>query len=262
MLEFSFRRWLLNEKRDIFGFDKDIAPTLYDPLKDEPLKPFNIEEAMEYLARFPLGAKSPKFKFINEVWWGDGPGALRVTMNTRLNVIIERQGIDLQGQPRWFAVRVFQIDRSGYGGNEIKVANEIIEQIKYLDQQSQPSPSESYEDLENLVVAMAGIIRRTARPIFIFEGIRKVDETNYIIRLGLRGHGVEAPHQRRVLENQTHIIFSKETGIIRVFNHNIEADVGGSQSWRLMEADTDWYFAPNQSRDEIIETMANTMHWY
>jgi hypothetical protein len=262
MPNLCFRHWLLDEGRDIFGFSKDFDPVLYDPRKDEPMRPYNIEETMQYLATNDLDTKSARMKFMNEVRWGDGPGSIRVGMNTRLSVIIERQSRDLLGDPRWFTVRMFQVDRTGYGGNEVRVANEILDQVKWLDKQPLPSASESYDDFENLVVAMGGAIRRTARPCFIYEGIRKVNDTNYIIRLGLRGHGVEAPHQRRVFENHTHVIFSKETGTIRVFNHNIESPVGGSQSWGLMEADTDWNFAPNQARDEIIEAVANTMHWY
>lgn len=258
----SFSKWLITEKRDIFGFEKDHQISKKNVRDELPIKQFNIEVLMNYLSKFDVNDKQPDVKFINELHWGSGPGALRCWFGTGLNVIIERQSTDLQGQPRWFCHRVYQIDQTGYGGNEESVGQEILEVVKEIDKKPMETPRHYYEEMENLVVAMTNKMKRAARDIFIYEGIRKLDSNQYIIRFSLRGGGVETLSQKRVLENQTYVTFSPDTGMIRVFNFNLESPVGVAAKWEIKENDTDWFFAPNQSRDEIAETISNVMHWY
>lgn len=257
----GFQYWLLKEGKDIFGFEKERQLEKKNPDDEKPIQGFNLEKVMDYLSLHEVGAKTPHLRFSNEIHWGRGNGALRVWMGTGLNIMMERQGIDLAGTPRWICKRVYQIDPSGYGGYEDAVSEEIMDQLKKIDEQQLDSPSRDYDDLEGLVASMAASIRRTARDIFIFEGIRKVDGSNYIIRLGVRGHGIEAQDQQRVEENQTHVSYDRHTGTIRVMNYNVESSKA-QHEWAIMPTDTDLNFFPTQTREEIIETMANTLHWY
>lgn len=258
-----FQDWLVKEgKVDIFGFDKEIKVEKKDPKDDKPVKQINIESMMNYLARFPLGVKQPNIKFMNEIHWGEGPGSIRIWVGTGLNVMIERKGLDLQGVPRWITKKVFQLDQTGYGGFEEAIGEDLIKVLKEVDQKQLDYPKDNYDELDRLVGAMASAIRRTARDIFIFEGIKMLDENSYIIRLAVRGHGIEAQGHRRVEENQTHVHYDKKSGTIRVWNFNVESNVGGNHAWELMPTDTDWYFFPTQPREEIVETLANTLHWY
>jgi hypothetical protein len=261
----SFTRWLA-ENTDIFGFETEFDPTDTDPLppklKDLPVDRFNIEELTNNLARFDLGVKKPYVKFAGEVRWGEGTGAMRVVIGSRMNLLIERQGPDLEGNPLWFTQKVYQINRAGFGGYEEHVLQDILTELKRIDEQPLPSAQNEYETLENLVTSIANAYKRTAKAIFLHEGVRKVDENNYIIRLGMRGQGVEHQDQRRVLENQTHINFTPNTGVIRIFNYNLESPTGNAPHWRIMPKDIDFKFAPTQSRDDIIEALATFIHWY
>jgi hypothetical protein len=257
----SFRKWLLQEKTDIFGFEKENAYDFAKPRDENPLKIFGIDALMSYLEMQSVGTWPASRRFVNEIHWGTGNGSMRIWLGTGLNVMIERQGIDLEGTPRWFTKKVFQIDQSGFGGYEEVVANDLLKELNRVYQSELDSPMREWNGLEKLVTSMASKIRRVARPIFIFEGIRKVDDNTFIIQLGLRGHGIEAPDQQRVEQNQTSVYYSRESGIIRMTNYNIESPIG-AHTWELLPADTDWYFAPTQGQDEIIETIANTMHWY
>mgnify|MGYP006908275071 CR=1 FL=1 len=257
----GFQYWLVKEGKDIFGFEKNLELEKKKPEDEKPIIQFNVEEMMDLLAMHSLGAKQPFIRFSNEIHWGRGNGALRLWMGTGLNIMIERQGIDLNGTPRWICKRLYQIDPSGYGGFEDAVAEELLEQLKKIDESELDSPSREYEDLEGLVASMASVIRRTARDIFIFEGIRKIDQYNYIIRLGVRGHGIEAQDQQRVEENQTHVSYDKNSGVIRLLNYNVESSKA-QHEWAIMVTDTDLNFFPTQTREEIVETIANTLHWY
>lgn len=262
MKSYKFKDWLLQEGKDIFGFEKDRAVKKKDERDEKPVNGINLEQISDYLSMHEIGVKRPRIRFVNEVHWGKGPGALRVWFGTGLNVMIERQGVDLNGTPRWYTKKIYQLDQTGYGGFEDAIAYEIIEQLEKIDETELDSAKRDYDDLESLVAHMASAMKRTARPVFIFEGIRKVDRNNYVIRFSLRGHGVEAQEQQRVEENQTQITFDKESGVVRVTNFNIESPVGKDHKWEIMPTDTDLNFFPTQSREEIVETMATTLHWY
>lgn len=259
----GFKKWLMREFRDVFGFDKEIKPYYkQEQSKNKPANMVNIEQIITELERHNMGVKVPKVQFVNEIHWGHGPGSLRVWIGTGLNVMLERQQLDLEGIPRWITKKVYQINQSDYGGFEEAISNEILDELKKIDESTPDSPKHDYNELESLIRKMAGAMRRTARPIFIFEGVRKLNDYSYIIRMGVRGQGVETQDQRRVEENQTWVTYDQKTGLIRMSNYNVESDVGRGHSWEIMPTDTDWYFCPTQSPDEIVETIANTLHWY
>jgi hypothetical protein len=261
----SFTHWL-TENTDIFGFEAEGDPSDYDPLppklRDLPVDSFDIDELTRNLACYDLGVKKPTIKFVGEVRWGDGPGSMRVAIGSRLNLLIEKKGTDLEGNDIWYTHKVYQINRAGYGGYETHVLQDLLSELKRIDELPLPSAQHEYKTLENLVTSIANVYRRTAKVIFLHEGIRKLDDNNYIIRLGVRGSGVEHQDQRRVLENQTYINFTPRSGVIRIFNYNIESPTGNAPQWKIMPKDIDFNFATSQSRDEIIEALATFIHWY
>jgi len=258
-----FKRWLFREYKDIFGFDKETGYKRKRDDAEDPINRFDVEAFMSYMKMHDLGVKKAKLPFSSEIIWGEGnSGDIRMRLGTGLSVYIERKGTDLRGESRWFTKKVFQINRDGFGGYEDIVSKELIDVAKRLDETPLEFPKRDYDELENLVSSMATSIKRTARDYFIFEGVRKITDHSYIIRLGVRGAGVEAPDQRRILENQTHITYNQKSGIIRVMNFNVESPVGQAARWELMPTDVDFHFAASQTRDEIIESIADTLHWY
>jgi hypothetical protein len=259
MRNVKFKNWL--ESTDIFGFDKEIRKSEFTQEKDTPIKRFDLEEMTNYLAEMPLSTRQPYVKFLGEIIWGENVGAVRVKMGTTLQVNIDKLCSDLQGNPTWVTKKFFQINRAGYGGYERNVAQEIFDEIERIDQEQLEAPQKEYRELPNLVVGIANNLRRLAKDIFIFEGIRKVNDENYIIKFGVRGQGVEARDHQKVIENLTDISFDKKTGKIKVFNHNIKTDVGRFD-WKLHPVDQKWYFMPTQPREEIIETISTFMKWY
>lgn len=254
----GFKTWL--EFKDIFGFDKNTSvEKTYQ--NDMPIKSFDLEKLFSMLASKKIGTHEGRSNFINEVQWGSNTGSIKCWCGTGLNLMIDRLGNDLNGHPVWYTKRIFQINRGGYGGYEDIVANEVLDEVQVINKEETDSPKKEYEKLENLVMQMADSIKRNAKNIFIFEGIKKISDSNYIIRLGVRGHGQQAPGQQRVEENQTSVIFEKEKGMIRILNYNIESGMG-QHEWAIEASDTDLNFFPTQSNSEIIETITNTLKWY
>lgn len=251
------------EATDIFGFDrKKKEDPLTQELENEPLKQFNIELMMDHLARKKVGVHSPYMKFMNEIQWGDRPGAIKLEIAPRMSFFVKKMAFDKLGQTRWVTKKMFQLNRNGYGGYEDAVANEIYEVIQQADKSGIPSAKESYDDLEHLVHDVAKKMKKVAKPMFLYDGIKKVGNENYVISFSLRGSGVEAANHLRIEEMLTQLTYDKEAGSIRVTNYKVASSVGGEHSWKIQPSDLDLYFFPSQDRDEIAETVAVHFKYY
>lgn len=257
----EFKNWL--EWAD-FGFEKVKAPSLVDGLvkKEDPVHPFDIEELFTYLAMRKLGPHNPNAKFVNEMVWGNGVGAMRVIINSDLQAMIDKKGIDLAGNERWLTKRLFQVNRDGYGGFESIVADEIYEELENSYHQPLDVASSDYRELERLVVGLAAKMQKVAKDIFMFENIVKIDDNRYIIVFNYRGAGAGGPGNRKEEENLTEVIYNKEDGTIRIFNFNVESDNGRNRSWEITPSDKDFYFFPSQDKNEILEVLAVPMKYY
>lgn len=256
----DFKSWLYSEQKNIFGFENK-------PKEKEnfvginPINTLNFELISQRLCKTTIGNKIPNERFIGEVCWGNNEaGSLRLNIGTDLHIELGRMGLDLEGEPVWATKRLFQLDRSGKGSLEESICQDILDELKAIDKTELDSPKEEY-DLEKLAIETAYKLRRTALNIFVFEGIMKVDENDYIIRFSVSGQGVESPDHKRVVENQTRLIFRKNKGIIEAWNYNIETKVGG-HDWKIQSNDLAIKFFPTQDKDEIAETLACYLRWY
>ena len=260
----KFKTWLNENKlwgfKDIFGFEKEFFPVV-SKSKDLPIKGYDAGKTVCELARHPLGLKMPEVRFSNEVHWGRGPGALRVMIESKLDLVIDKLALGLDGKPCWITKKVYQINQSGYGGHEGAVAEEVMNVLQEVDKMPPDSPVGDWDGLERLVSTMASTLRRVATDVFIFEGVRQSDKDHYIIRMAVRGQGVQAPGQARVEENQTSVSYCRETGLVRISNYNVESSLG-EHKWALTPSDANWYYAPTQPTSEIVQTIANNLSWY
>jgi hypothetical protein len=253
------------EATDIFGFDAKRTPpeTAAEDLLGRPINMFNIELMMELLSKKRIGPDLPTSNFVTEMIWGNGQGAVKVEVDTGYTLYVKKLGLDLQGNPVWATKRMLQLNRQGYGGLEDSVAQELYEYAEKAYNEPQVNAVEFKErDLENLVVHISNKIKRTARNIFIFEGIRRLPNDSYLIKMGLRGQGVEAPDHFRIEENLTQVHYDKETGVIHITNYNVASPVGKAHSWMIHPRDLDIYFFPNQDREEMSECLAVHMKYY
>lgn len=258
----KFRNFL--EAIDIFGFEDRLAPAPNDDMFEKPIHQFDLELMMEYLSHKNLGVHQPHCPFMNEIKWGNLPGAIKLEVDTGYTFYIKKLGVDKQGSPRWVTKKMFQLNRQGYGGLEDTVAQEIYEKISVVADGKIDSPQEGYSenDLESLVSHIYDKIKKVMKEIFLPVGIKKMSDHAYIISMEMRGHGVETQGQKRIEQNQTMVTYDPEQGSIRIFNYNIESPTGGPRSWGLMENDIDLYFFPSQERDEIADCLAVHFKYY
>ena len=262
MDDLRFKNWF--EATDIFGFeDKATEENIDDGLLARPIHRFNLQEMMDFLSYKKIGQQTSKSPFINEIQWGSEPGAsVKLEVDTGFTFYLKKLVTDLAGEQRWITKKMFQLNRSGYGGHEDSVAGEIHEHLENTYSEPMDSANPDYHDLESLVLHITNKIRRTAKEILMYDGVKKLDENNYLIIFSVRGQGVEAPGHRRVEENLTQITYDKDSGTIRVQNYNVESPTGGAHEWALQPKDMDVFFLPSQSREEISEAVCVFFKYY
>lgn len=263
----KFNKWVIQEKKDIFGFENNRTPCRATNQNltngDKPIVPINYERISDLLGKHAIRTKEPCVKFVNEVHWGKEPGALRAWFSQNGNLIIDRKGINLYGESIWITKAVYQINPSGLGGFEETIAEEILEKVEKVDLLPLDSPKRQFEGMDNLVREMSAMIMQYARPMFYYQGIKKVDDFNYIIRLGVRGGLADTnPGVSRVLENQTYVSFNRGAGVIHLSNYNIECDIGGNTSFDIQPCDIEFWFFPTQDFYEMIQPITLNMHYY
>lgn len=263
----DFKLWLeeAEMKTADFGFDKESANNPHKVAgieREHPIHRFDIEEMGTYLAMKKLGSKHCKIQFVNQYVWGEGAGAVRVRINTGLQLFIDRQGIDLLGNQRWLTKKSFQINREGYGGYEDIVAGEIFESLEEVHAVPLDVPQDIWPNLERTVINLANKLQKTAKDILFFENITKISNNRYIIVFGVRGAGVGGQDHTRVEENITEIIFDEKSGALRIFNTNVESDITDQHTWKLMPSDQDFFFFSTQNNEEISEVVSTPMRFF
>jgi hypothetical protein len=261
MESLTFKKFI--EATDIFGFDRNKNSVIPDDsMLQRPISQFDVELMMDLLSKKNIGNIIPKTPFMNEIRWGDQPGAVKLDVDTGYTFYVRKLGKDKQGHDRWLSKKMFQLNRQGYGGLEDIVADEIHNELAKIYEGPLDSPITDYSDLEHLTLRIYDKAKKVMKNIFIPEGIRKLSDNAYIIKMGVRGHGLEGKSQKRVEQNQTMVSYDPECGTIRINNYNIESPVGGPHSWNIKPSDLDLYCFPSQGKDEISELVAVHYKYY
>ena len=267
----QFKSYMQNEGAEIFGYEHESAAERVQKrspnteYQDEnfplPLVRFDSAYMTDQVAQHSLGEKRPFKRFFDQVQWGVGPGAVRLRLGTKFDIIIERQYPDLRGQLTWITKRIFNINRENFSGKEKTVAEELLDELQLVDQLPPDSPNESYDDFDRLIAAVS---RRTAivvnDPLF-HEGVIKLHDNNYIIYFGVRGQGVAAPDHRRVEEVIIDLSFNPKSGVVKMIETNVESPLGVHQ-WALMPSDFELKFMPSQLRDDVVRVIATIMKFF
>jgi len=262
----NFKLWLESEMKIAdFGFEKehsDHSPKISNIDREHPIHKFDIEELGTYLSMRKLGPNPCYSPYVNEYIWGEDVGALRVRINTGLQLFVDRKAIDLMGNEKWLTKRSFQINREGYGGYEDVVASEVFNILEEVSTLPLDVPKEAWPNLERTVVNVANKLQRTAKNMLVFESILKLANNRYIIKFNVRAQGLETQDHNRVEENLTDISFDEQTGALRILNTNVESPTGKSRSWEIMPSDQDFLFFATQDNEEISEVISTPMKFY
>ncbi len=257
----QFRSWL--EAADIFGFDREKRGE--SPETSElilPIKQFDVEKMMDLLSRKRVGVFLGEVTFHNSIQWGDNPGSVKLEISPSYTFFVKKLAIDKEGNPRWVTNKCFQLNRTGCGGFEDSVAQEIYESIRMAAESNIEAAVEEYKDLDRLVEAIFRKLKRCIKPIFLPEGIKKLHEHAYIIKFNVRGQGVEARDHTRIEQNQVMVTYDEAQGTIRITDYNLLSKNGRGHEFRIGLNETEMWFMSSQSVESISNAIATKLRYF
>jgi len=259
----TFNEWLIQERKDIFGFEKhkNIPKKV---TYEGPIKHLDNELLFKELLR-PVGEKQPIWDFFDQITWGEVNlgEALRLDLSPlgSFKLIIRKITKDLEGHETWICKDIMPLPDGRYENEEASLANDVLSKLEKLNESQNESPRHSY-DLEPLVLRLAGDIK-SEKPCrqMVFDKVKKLNENHYIVAMNFTGGGIEAPGSAREEQFHIHMHFDKSRGLIRSYGNGIESKTKVHQ-WYPTPSEWDEHFCPTQPREEICKAIVNALSTY
>jgi hypothetical protein len=147
------------------------------------------------------------------------------------------------------------------------VAEALLDDAQRVHAEGLEGADKAYspDALVELVEHLVHRIKETTHTYFVYNGVTKVNEDNYIIRFDTKGGGVGAlfstQNQGRINEFVIDVSFCRQAGMLHAFLTSVQsADEG--VSWQLQPSLFEGWFAPNQSEKDIAEALLTSMKYF
>lgn len=264
----GFKTWMINERKDIYGFEKARKP-IEDLSKDEtPIIPINSEVVINSMLKTPINGESPFSKFLDEIQWGKKVGAVKMVISPlgSFKSIIRKLITDLNGEESWVCKRIVPYKDILHANQmfDEKLAGKILDEIITISKEGIEAPKRKYEGLEKLTRKLSLVCRRAdvLPEVFIYRGIKQIKKNeNYLIYFECGGHGVEAPGSSRIEQFIIDMSYNPKTGLIRSFGHDVQSATR-QHLWYAQPSEWDEYFSCNQTEKEITECIGAALSTY
>jgi hypothetical protein len=265
----KFKEWIVNEMRDIYGFEKDKKPK-EDPFltRGSPIIPINPEVVINTMLKTPLNNEVPFSNFPDQIQWGKRVGSIRMVISPlgSFKSIIRKKITDLKGNEVWSCKRIVPYNDLLHANQmfDEKLAIKILEEIEGISKEGIEAPEKEYDGLEKLTKKVSNICRKKniMPEIFIYKGIKQIKKNqNYLIYFECSGHGVEAPGSARVEQFIIDMSYDPKTGLIRSFGHDVQSTTR-QHLWYPQPSEWDEYFSSKQSETEIAECIGAALSTY
>lgn len=251
---------------DLYGVEDVPQGTANLPPGDEPIQQLSTSRMMGFLMKKTLNGKPAQERFDDEIRWGHTTGATRIKITPNGNVVIGRQTNNLQGNTVWVCKRVYKINDSDFAGKEDALANDIMKRVEDTAKEPIDGGMRNWKNLVDLVKETAKELQGSIPGLFMYEDIKKVNDTNYIIYFSLRGVGQGKIVRRRFRAGYSPFLdidmsYDNDTGFIRVIltTTTIEAEGG---AWDVDIPFFDEKFAPTQKSEEVIRAIITTLRYF
>ena len=263
----SFRKWLVSEGKDIFGFEgtRETPRVVEDDL---PVVPISADVILEFMHTRTIDGLECHSDSHDHVQWGRYPGAVQMVITPlgSFKSIIRKLHRDLLGEEVWVCKKIIpfkDILRASVRLDE-SIAEDVFGRIEECWKEDVTAPSRDYAGLERLSVQVAEAARRKGNipEIFVYRGVRRVEkDKHYNIHFELAGQGVEAPGSSRVEQFSIEMAYDRESGMIRSFGHDIQSPTKG-HVWRTQPSEWDERFSPSQDEQEIVDAICAALRTY
>lgn len=266
----SFKKWLLSEMAN-YGFGDANNQILggTDVMKGDGLfqhisPSVIINELMQMPSLGPLEATN---KIDDEVQWGNGEGAIKVTITPlgSMRATTKRLIKDLQGNKTWVLESVCPISDYKDQHKEVEIANKIFDKINEITNTATNGPDADYEDIERLAQKLWHTTKKQHPSYIMFPTqLRKQRENYYKLVYEFRGQGVGAPYEGktgRAEQFNIDLVFYPEKGVIRCFGYDIDSSTR-ERKFYVQPSEWDEYFSPKTEDNLIIENIVKLFLQY
>lgn len=258
----KFRDWLMQEHRDIFGFEKEVEKEKAIQ-NDKPFKHFDSDLLIKELLQTTIGIKEPRQTYSDTIIWGGTDVEsmhLDISPLGSFKVVIRKIMKNLQGENVWICKKVLPLPDDEVRENAGRAYDLIVEGLKEIDNKID-SPAPKY-DLEKLTIKLAEDIKaeRPCKIMFLDRVIRNSDN-NFLITMDVAAGGVEGPSSTRIEQFHIQMHFDKTTGLIRSIGSEVISPTR-QRLWYPAPAEWDENFAPTQPIKEITRIIMNTYSTY
>lgn len=247
-----------------FGFDNPNQTNPEVNINDNPLHPVDLEYISKSLKYKMLGTKSTTDKFFEELQWGEGDGALRLTFTPLggTRAVLQKLIHNLEGTPTWICKKVVEI-KNIYDEKPDNLTFLLHDLLMEMDTGNLDAASSDYQGLEHLTLKLAGNLRsRTTQRIFMFEGIRQVKEhEEYIIQFGVTGYGRQRKDQKRLDQFDVFTRYKKDEGTIKICGNELGSSIANYE-WQYDVSEFSEYFTPSQKEEDIINAILVSFNCY
>lgn len=259
-----FHKWLKTEAKDIFGFEKHI--TQKQQSQDEnPIQPIEIPVVIEYLGQLSLPTKNPITRWENECQWGENTGAVKVSFSPfgSFKAVIHRKTVDLQGNPAWICKECISL--VDLKESEQSLTQILFDAVEKVDKMPLDTATDNFVEFENLILRVASRVKRECPAVFLYEGVKKMNESNYLIYFSARGAGTgrlgHAGRDTRLEEFIIDLSYNKKRGLIKCFGHDVTSPIRAHE-WNARPSEWEEYFCPTQESDVIVGNIATFLSTY
>jgi len=231
-----------------------------------PFDNFDLEDFTEHLAKKELRGSRPNYPFVNEVQWGTGPGSIRVRVNSKWHVLVERQLAAADGINRWALHRLVRVNTADYRRREEVAADAVFEAVQELDRSGADVTDRRRPDLVALAERITRAVERRCGKMFHYESAKQHGKNDIAVRFSLTGGGrglvVHGSNQFSSVEAaEVRVIFDEQAGMIRVIHSNIVVE-GDGGDWAIQPASFDAMFAPSQKDADIAEAIVTSLKFF
>lgn len=270
MAQLSFKNWLIKEFAD-YGFDDNQRNTSKGGTDimdgDTVFKVVNTSKIMTELTRLSsIGPNKPMRRWSDMVEYGDGPGALRVSITPlgSMKIVARRLVLDLLGEETWICKHVFPIDDQKDENKEISIAHNVHETITEIANDMIDGPNKDFDELDRLAWKLWVASKRNHPSYCMFPmNLRKQNENYYKLVFEFKGHGVlrQGTRPGRCEQFNIDLYWDKKKGLIRCWGYDVESSLG-QHSWRVQPSEFDEWFSPKQDQGQIIDNVISIFMQY
>ena len=261
--KFLFKEWLGKSPEAMFGFKSVLQKVTKPFYLEQPIEEFKVADMLKDLISMGnLNNKVVDNSWSNMLTYGKGVGKIEIDTSPygSFKLIVRRYVNDLKGKNTAVCRLVVPLinDFNHRGPNdpsELIVATKLYDQLKNIDAEEFPTPSNKWNDkFARFVQRFANLAKVSHPEIMIYEGTLKLNENNYLISFTYKGYGNGLPQSQKAEKFLINMQYLPDEGLIHSWGYEV-ASPNKSREYYALPSEWDEYFCPSQPEKQIIDCL-------